>query len=965
MNMKKVLLAFFISCIALNAFAQCTGTQLNWQNPSFEGTAGTPHVTPPLWDICQPGTTPDTQPGCWGVTLPPSNGSSYIGLVEQPSGSWYEGASQLLSSPMIAGTTYTFTMDLATIDPSVDWGSTGIYPGCVELQIWGNMGGNSGCDESYLCWSSGNITNFASWQTHTVTFTPTANWTNLLFMIHGLGCSDGAYLLMDNMTAVVPVSDVPQFVSNAVCVGNATSFTDNSTSTGTVSTWNWDFGDGSPLSTAQNPTHTYSTAGTFNTTLTITSTVPCTTTVSHSVVVNPLPTADAGLPQTICNGQNASLTATGGGSYQWNTGTATAFISVAPAANTTYTVTVTNLGCTASDNVAVNVNPLPIADAGPAQTICPSVTASLTASGVGTYQWNTGQPTAILLVSPAITTTYTVTVTNLGCTASDDITVTVNAALTADAGAPQTVCNGQSVTLIATGGTTYQWAGGPATNTYTVSPATTTTYTVTAYSGGCSGTDDIVVSVNPTPPINAGNDTTICNGSVAYLNASGGSTYVWSPAGTLSATNINNPVAFPVASTTYTVTATTAVGCTAVDNVIVSIAPALTINAGSDINICQGGSTTLNATGGATYAWSPASTLDNSTISNPVATPAAITTYIVTAYDAMGCSGTDNITIGFNPNPAPVVSPSGQTGFCDSASVNVVLDAGSGYTSYTWSNGTNTQTDVITQLGIYDVTVVDLNGCTGTSPGVTVYIHPPMPAPIIYPDGPASFCQGDSVELYLLDPWYMYQWSSGSMTPHIYVFETNDYVVTVTDSFGCVQVSQPFPVDVTPQPHAYASYAHQMLDASFYNFSLNVDSWTWDFGDGQNSTLSDPTHLYTATGVYTVIFTASNSCGTDSDTLIVNLPGPEGINDYGNGISDLQVYPVPVSDNVFVAFKSDASNIELQVHDVLGKLVYSKTYSDINGKFLESIDMSGKAAGLYLMELRTENSISVRKFNKN
>ena len=83
--MKKawIILSVFCFLSCSNIFGQCTGTQLNWQNPSFEGTPGTPNVTPPLWGICQPGTTPDTQPGCWGVTLPPSNGSSYIGLVDQ------------------------------------------------------------------------------------------------------------------------------------------------------------------------------------------------------------------------------------------------------------------------------------------------------------------------------------------------------------------------------------------------------------------------------------------------------------------------------------------------------------------------------------------------------------------------------------------------------------------------------------------------------------------------------------------------------------------------------------------------------------------------------------------------------------------------------------------------------------------------------------------------------------------
>ena len=570
--------------------------------------------------------------------------------------------------------------------------------------------------------------------------------------------------------------------------------------------------------------------------------------------------------------------------------------------------------------------------------------------------------------------TYTIVAVN-GATAcstsmSGNAIVTPNANPVANAGADAAVCMGGSTPLNAMGGVTYSWGpvaglSNPNISTPIATPAVSTNYILTITDGGgCSATDDVLITVNPAPIANAGNDTTICNGTSAFLNANGGATYLWSPGIGLSATNIANPVAFPASTTTYTVTVSSGGACTAVDNITVTISPILVPSAGADINICQGASTPLNATGGVTYAWSPAATLSNSNINNPIATPVTPTTYIVTAYDAMGCSGTDNVLVGFYPNPTPVITSSGLLGFCDSVSVNVVLDAGSGYTNYTWSNGGGLQTVAITTPGTYDVTVTDGNGCTGTSPSVNVYVQPPMPIPVIFADGSADFCQGDSVMLYLQDPYYMYQWSSGSMTPHIYVFETNDYIVTVTDSVGCVQVSAPFAVDVSPLPIAYASYSHQMLDVSFYNFSLNDLTWNWDFGDGQNSTLSDPIHLYSASGVYTVIYSASNNCGIDYDTLVVNLPGPEGFSDYGDDISDLVIYPVPVTENVYVAFESNSADIELKVHDVLGKVIYSETFNELNGKFLESIDLSGKAPGLYFLELRTESSFAVRKFNK-
>ena len=87
------------------------------------------------------------------------------------------------------------------------------------------------------------------------------------------------------------------------------------------------------------------------------------------------------------------MTASGGGTYQWSGGPLTSTYIVSPASTTTYMVTVTSLGCTSSDNVIVTVNPLPTAEAGINQTICAGISATLTASGGGTYQWFGGPAT--------------------------------------------------------------------------------------------------------------------------------------------------------------------------------------------------------------------------------------------------------------------------------------------------------------------------------------------------------------------------------------------------------------------------------------------------------------------------------------------------------------------------------------------------------------------------------------------
>ncbi|MBE2247464.1 MAG: hypothetical protein IAE67_09420, partial [Candidatus Competibacteraceae bacterium] len=157
---------------------------------------------------------------------------------------------------------------------------------------------------------------------------------------------------------------------------------------------------------------------------------PCQANSSTTITVTATPSASIS-PATvsICAGQSTTLTASGGGTYLWNTGATTSAITVSPAATTTYTVTVTLPGgCTASTTRIVTVNPLPTASISPATaTICAGQSTTLTASGGGTYLWSNGVTTAANTVSPGATTTYTVTVTSAaGCTATATRTVTVN-----------------------------------------------------------------------------------------------------------------------------------------------------------------------------------------------------------------------------------------------------------------------------------------------------------------------------------------------------------------------------------------------------------------------------------------------------------------------------------------------------------------------------------------------------------
>jgi hypothetical protein len=126
------------------------------------------------------------------------------------------------------------------------------------------------------------------------------------------------------------------------------------------------------------------------------------------------------------------------------------------------------------------------------------------------------------------------------------------------------ICAGSTATLVATGASTYVWNNGASNDTITVNPNSTTTYTVTGTSNGCSNTDSITLTVNPLPNVIITGDTSICAGSTATLVATGASTYVWNNGATNNTITVN-----PSSNTTYTVTGTSN-GCSNTDSVEVT-----------------------------------------------------------------------------------------------------------------------------------------------------------------------------------------------------------------------------------------------------------------------------------------------------------------------------------------------------------------------------------------------------------
>ncbi len=288
----------------------------------------------------------------------------------------------------------------------------------------------------------------------------------------------------------------------------------------------------------------------------------------------------------------------------------------------------------------VSVRELPTASISGNTSICGGGSTVLTA-GAGnlyTYAWSNGSISQSITVSPTITTTYSLVVSNGAC-ANDTatVTVTVNPKPTASIAGNVIICAGSSTTLNASGGSSYSWSNGASTASISVSPTTTTAYTVNVSNGPCSDTATVTVSVNPMPVASITGNATICAGSATMLTANGGSgtfSYSWNNGSTSQSISVS-----PSATTTYTVLIN-AGSCndTASFTVTVNALPSVILPLVS--NICKGELVTLTASGNAaSYSWSTGATGASISVS-----PTVTTTYTVSGTNG-GCSSTAAITV--------------------------------------------------------------------------------------------------------------------------------------------------------------------------------------------------------------------------------------------------------------------------------------------------------------------------------
>ena len=319
--------------------------------------------------------------------------------------------------------------------------------------------------------------------------------------------------------------------------------------------------------------------------------------------------------------------------------------------------------------------------------------------------------------------------------------------------------------------------------------------------------------------------------AVIRKTATGAATYSWD-------NGVTNGVAFTpgVGTVTYTVTGTSSAGCITTDQVIVTVNPLPTTDAGPDQTVCAGTAVTLTATGAASYSWTGG-------VSQGVAfTPAATATYTVTGTSAAGCTTTDQVTVTVNPLPTTNAGPD-QT-VCDGTAVTLTA---TGAATYSWDNGVTNGIAFTPAVGTitYTVTGTSAEGCI-TTDQVLVTVNP-NPSPVI--QGPTEYCAGFSATLSTTVPYTTYNWSTGATSPTINATVANNPIsVTVTNGFGCQATSSTFTVT-----------ENAVITA---NFTETIC---------QGGSVLIHGVLQSVAGTYSQTFTTASGCDSTSNvTLVVN-----------------------------------------------------------------------------------------------
>ncbi len=638
---------------------------------------------------------------------------------------------------------------------------------------------------SYL-WSNGKTT-------QSITVTTGGNYTVAVGMAGGCSATS------------IPVTVTVTSPSATITAGGPTTFCQGATVVLTASQGNaYEWSNG-----ATTQAITVSTSGTYGVKITVNS---CTASAPGQVVtVSPIPIAvvNASGPLSFCQGGSVTLTASTGASYLWTPGGQTTS-SINVTSSGSYSVRVTNSGgCSATSSAAiVNVSNAPIASivpSGNTTNLCPGSTVQLTASNGQSYLWSNGSTTQTITVNTG--GNYTVSVSQgSGCSAiapAVQVSYSTNPAASITASGSLTFCQGGSVTLTASQGSSFQWSDGSTTQSINATGSGNYDVIVTNAYGCTSQSPAVTVSVNNTAAatITESGPTTFCQGGSVTLTANQGNSYYWYPNGeTTQSINVT-------ASGFYYVVVTVSGGCTgssAIKQVTVNPIPAAVITPGGSTVIQQGQTLTLTSSLADGYLWLPGGQATQSiTVSDTGY-------YSVMTFSLNGCAATSaKVHVTYAPVTANITA-NGSTTICSGDNVMITATGGTGFL---WSTGATSQSIAVGEGGTYTVTVTDANNGTSTAAIDIIVNSKPMEPSVMI-----SYISNTAYQLTAYEPSAQsYSWSNGSTSQTILVTGPGAFTVTAMNGFGCTNSSKPMTVTSVASQTCVASNmltAFDILDTS-------------------------------------------------------------------------------------------------------------------------------------------------------